>query len=135
MRAVHSLILIPALALVVSACGPRHGRCGGPEGPPCRGGRHAMMHHHGAGPGGCAYKGDVFSEGAVSSNDGVCQACSGGRWVEAQGCDHHACGEGCDHHGCGKGCDHHDCKGWKGKKSGPCPHAGHPHPHMHPHHQ
>jgi hypothetical protein len=129
MRVVHSLILIPALALLVSACGPHHRRCGGPDGPPCRGGKHAMMHHHGGhggGPGACMYKGKGFSEGAVHSNDGVCQACSGGRWVEAQGCDHHECG---------KGCDHDDCKGRKGKKSGPCHHGGggHSHPHKHPH--
>jgi hypothetical protein len=129
MRAVHSLILIPALALLVSACGPHHRRCGGPDGPPCRGGRHAMMHHHHGGhrggPDACTYKSKGFSEGAVHSNDGVCQACSGGKWVAA---------EGCHDHDCGKGCDHHDCRGWKGKKSGPCHHGGgHAHPHKHPH--
>src|SRR5688572_5017831 len=108
MRALHSLILIPALALIVTSCGPHHRRCGGPDGPPCKGGKHARMHHHdGHGHGACSYKSHWFSEGAVRSNDGVCQACSGGKWVAADGC-----------RPCDKGCGHCDGKGGKGKKSG-----------------
>ncbi len=126
MRTLYSLIAISALALVVTSCGPHHRRCGGPHGgPPCKDGKHAMMHHHGGGHGACSYKSRFFSEGAVRSNDGVCQACSGGKWVAAEGCA--AC---CDH-----GCGHCDGKGPKGKKSGPCHHdRGHAHPHPHPHH-
>lgn len=88
-----------------------------------------MKMHHGAGQGACSYKSNFFSEGAVSFNDGVCQACSGGKWVPAEGCEPGA--KGCDH----KGCDHSDCKGRKGKKSEPCHHGGgdHAHPHKHPH--
>ncbi len=43
----------------------------------------------------CAYKSKCFSNGAVRSNDGVCQACSGGQWVGATGCRECAC------HDCG----------------------------------
>jgi hypothetical protein len=127
MRALHALIVIPALALVVASCGPHHRRGHGPDGgPPCKGGKHAMMHHHGGGAGACSYKSNWFSEGAVRSNDGVCQACNGGKWVAA---------DGCQEHDCGTGCDHHDCKGRKGKKSAPCHHdgGGKSHPHKHPH--
>jgi hypothetical protein len=125
MRALHSLIVISALALVVTSCGPHHRRCGGPEGAPCKGGdRHGTtMHHHGGGHGACSYKSTWFSEGAVRSNDGVCQACNGGKWVAADGC--HTCDKGCGH--CGEG------KGRKGKKSGPCHHDGGP-GHSHPAH-
>lgn len=117
MRALRYLIVIPALALLITSCGPHHRRCGG-DGPPCKGGKHArMMHHHGGGgAGACGYKSHWFSEGAVRSNDGVCQSCSGGKWVAADGCQSGCCDHGCDH-GCG-----HDGKGKKGKKSMPCHH-------------
>ena len=114
MRALKYFVLIPALAFLTIACGPHHGRCGGPDGAPCRGGDHGMMmHHHDGGPGSCSYKSRSFSEGAVQSNGGVCQACSGGKWVAAEGCHDHGCCE----HGCGM-------MGKKGKKSMPCMHGG-----------
>jgi len=114
MRALKYFVLIPALAFLTIACGPHHGRCGGPDGAPCRGGDHGMMmHHHDGGPGSCSYKSRSFSEGAVQSNGGVCQACSGGKWVAAEGCHDHGCCE----HGCGM-------MGQKGKKSMPCMHGG-----------
>jgi hypothetical protein len=122
MRALQYFVVIPALALLTMACGPHHGRCGGPGGPPCRGGERGMMmmHHGGGGPGACAYKSRWYSQGAIQSNDGACQACSSGNWVPATGCD--------DHGGCGA-C--HDCGGKKGGKSGPCHHhdggSGHRH--------
>ena len=126
MRALRYLVVVPALALLVTACGPHHRRHHGPDDPHHRGGHHAgMMGHHG-GHGACSYKSNWFSEGAVRSNDGVCQACSAGKWVAAEGC--HA-------HDCGKGCDHGDCQGRKGKKPAPCHHdgRGYGHPHKHPH--
>jgi hypothetical protein len=126
MRVLHALIVIPALALIVTSCGPHHRRCGGPDGAPCKGDKHAMrMHHHGGGHGACSYKSNWFSEGAVRSNDGVCQACSAGKWIAAEGC-----------HECDKSCGHCDGKGKKGKKSSPCHHdGGHKRPHSHPHGQ
>lgn len=121
MRALQYFVLIPALALLTMACGPHHRRCGGPEGAPCQGGDHAMMMHHGGGHGSCAYESRWFSEGAVQSNDGVCQACNAGKWVAASGCSEHDCG----------GC--HECGAKKGKKSGPCPHHGGGPDHRHDH--
>ena len=41
----------------------------------------------------CTYKSKCFSEGAIRSNAGVCQACSEGRWVAAAGCRESACHE------------------------------------------
>jgi hypothetical protein len=116
MRALQYLVVIPALALLTMACGPHHGRCGGPGTPPCRGGDHAMMMHHGGGPGACAYKSRWYSQGAIQSNDGACQACSSGNWVPATGCTETGCG----------GC--HECGGKMGKKPGPC-HGGPDHRH------
>jgi hypothetical protein len=79
-------------------------------GEPCHGGMAAMATAHGCGPESCTYKSLCFSSGAVRSNDGVCQACSGGKWASATGCSE-----------CGKSCG--DC-GMMGKKSGPCHHGG-----------
>jgi hypothetical protein len=76
---------------------------------------HAMM--HGCGPESCVYKSHCFSSGAVRSNDGVCQACSGGKWVATTGCSEHGM--------CG---DCHDCGKHKGGKPGPC-HGGDGHRH------
>ena len=112
MRALKYFVVIPALALLTMSCGPHHRRCGGPDGAPCKGGRAMSMHHHGGGHGACSYKSRWFSEGAVRSNDGVCQACSGSKWVATTGCHDHECGR----------CD--DCGSKKGKKSGPCHHHG-----------
>ncbi len=114
MRALKYFVVVPALALLVMSCGPHHRRCGGMDGPPCKGGKHAMMmHHHGGGAGACSYRSHWFSEGAIRSNDGVCQSCSAGKWVAADGCRDHDC--------CGYGCG---MMGKKGKKSAPCPHSG-----------
>lgn len=115
MRLSKMLIVVPVLALLAMGCAPRR-PCpyGGPHG-----GKPGMgMMMHGCGPESCAYKSRCFSSGAVQSNDGVCQACSGGKWVEASGCaDHHGCGHpGCGHHGCYGG------GGRKGMKSAPCDH-------------
>ena len=116
MRALHALIVIPALALAVASCAHRHH---GPGDPHHRGAKHARMGHHG-GHGACSYKSNWFSEGAVRSNDGVCQSCSGGKWVAADGCQHDGCGH----------CDH---KGMKGKRSGPCHHHDRDHSDAHKH--
>jgi hypothetical protein len=58
----------------------------------------------------CTYRSKCFSEGAVRSNDGVCQACAGGKWTAASGCRESAC---------------HECGGMG--KPAPCEHEhGHP---------
>ena len=131
MRLSKVLIVVPILALLAMGCAPRR-PCpyGGPHGG--KAGMGMMM--HGCGPDSCFYRSRCFSSGAVQSNDGVCQACSGGKWVEASGCSDH-------HHGC---CGHPGCPGpkdcpmMKGGKAAPCgdhpcgaggcghgPHGGH----------
>ncbi len=119
MRLSKTLIVLPVLALLSMGCAPRH-PCMDPHGGPCHGKPGmGMMMMHGCGPDACFYKSRCFSNGAVRSNSGVCQACSGGKWTEASGCaEHHGCGE---HHGC----DGHHCPGCAGKagmKSAPCDH-------------
>jgi len=117
MRLSKSMLLIPVLALTVMACGPRRPCMG--HGEPCKGGpgMHAMAMPHGCGPESCFYQSHCFSSGAVRSNDGVCQACSGGKWVATTGCSEHGmCGDG---HGCDKR---------KGGKPKPC-HGGDGHRH------
>jgi hypothetical protein len=95
MRIADPRIWLPALALVALACAP----CRRPPGPP-RSPDMAMV----CGPGACGYKSKCFSEGAIHSNDGVCQTCGGGKWVAATGCHECAC---------------HECDGKMGK-SAPC---------------
>jgi hypothetical protein len=84
--------LLPVLALVAFACAPCHHR------------PHAGMMPCGAGS--CDYRSECFSDGAIRSNDGVCQACSGGKWVPATGCQAHSCHECCDKKGKSAPCDH-----------------------------
>ncbi len=85
MRLRHSLLVIPVLALLALGCGPRH--CMSHHGEPCQGGKPGMaMMMHDCGPESCTYSSSCFSGGAVRANDGVCQACSGGKWVSAEGC-------------------------------------------------
>ena len=101
MRFPKMLIVVPVLALLALGCAPR--RPGGPGGSQ---GRPPIAMAQSCSTDGCVYKGRCFSNGAVSSNDGVCQACSNGRWVEASGCvDQGPCGApGCwGHHGWGGG--------------------------------
>ena len=94
MRLGHSLLVIPVLALLALGCGPRH--CMSHHGEPCRGGKAGMaMMMHDCGPESCTYGNKCYSGGAVSSNDGVCQACSAGKWVARErmcpstpGCSH-----------------------------------------------
>ena len=119
MRRMKSLVMIPALALLAMSCAPRH-PCMSHPGEPCKGGMAAMAMAHSCGPESCTYKSRCFSNGAVLSNDGVCQSCSGGKWVEATGCSDSS-------KGCGGCCD---MMGKMGKKSGPCRHPDCP---MHPH--
>jgi hypothetical protein len=70
------------LALLAVACMPGH-----------------RMGHHGPGMGmpcgrtACTYKSKCFSEGAIRSSDGVCQACNEGKWVSASGCREPVCHE------------------------------------------
>ena len=97
MRITDARVWVAALAFLAAACGPHLCRRP-PHGP-------AMM--MGCGPDACGYQSTCFSDGAVRSNDGVCQACSGGKWVAATGC--HECG-------CGKM-----------DKSAPCEHEHHEH--------
>jgi hypothetical protein len=110
-------IVIPALALLMLGCGPHMHH----HGDPWMDGHHGGW--HGCGPEACFYGSHCFSGGAVRSNDGVCQSCSGGKWVAASGCEEHSGCHMCGGH-CG-GCDH--CGGKTGDKSGPCP-MGHPGP-------
>jgi len=89
MRVADHRVWLPALALFAFACAPCH-----------------RPHGMGMGSGGaaCGYKSEWFSDGAVRSNDGVCQACNAGKWVAATGCREHTC---------------HECGGKTGK-SAPC---------------
>jgi len=108
MRLAKLSVLVPALALLAMGCmhGPVHGH--GPY--PCAG-----WDGHGCGQASCTYRSRCFSEGAVRSNDGVCQACAGGKWVQASGCSE----GGGMHDGCGMmdgkdkpcGCHRPDHKG------------------------
>ena len=114
MRIVDPRLALAALALLAVACGPH--RHGGPH--------HGMYgdgHHHnmaeGCGAEGCVYRNRCFSNGAVSSNAGVCQQCSDGRWVSADGCRDGAGSMG------EKPCDHHDHHARMGEK--PCDHDHH----------
>lgn len=114
MRLSKALIVLPVLALLGMGCAPRHHPCMGPHGESCPGKPGMMM--YGCGPDACLYKSRCFSSGAVVSNDGVCQACTSGKWVQASGCE--------EHHGC---CGDHGCCGGKcGMKDGdhPCMHGG-----------
>ena len=94
MRIPSPRVWLPLLALVAIACAPHH--CPKPPHGP------GMM--AACGPDACWYKSRCFSEGAMHSNDGVCQSCSGGKWVAAGGCREDAC---------------HECGGM----SAPCDHA------------
>ena len=96
MRLVDHRIWIPALALFAFACAPCHHR-------------HGMGMGMGCGAGACGYMSHCYSEGAVRSNDGVCQACSAGKWAPATGCREHA---------------GHECGGKVGK-SAPCDRESH----------
>ena len=125
---IRSLFVVSILALVAAACAPRH-PYGPHHGGPGWEGHHGYM-SPGCGPGSCTYKSGCFSEGAAHSNDGVCQACNGGRWVPAEGCSEHHCGGCCGHGGCMEG--HGGCMDKKGKGDMPCMqkrHGGPPHDH------
>jgi len=95
MRIAVQHALVATLAFLAFACAPCHRHPG-----PGHGGM--MM---GCGPGTCRYASKCFSEGAARSNDGVCQSCTGGKWVPATGCRevaaHDCCGMGksapCEH--------------------------------------
>ncbi|MCC6850163.1 MAG: hypothetical protein IT294_16830 [Deltaproteobacteria bacterium] len=120
MRLSKILIVVPVLALLAMGCAPRRQGAGPHHGP-----APGMM--HGCGPDSCGYQSQCFSNGAVRSNDGVCQACNGGRWVEASGCAEHHHDGCCGHSGCP---GPKDCPHMKGKKSGaggpPCGREGGP---------
>jgi len=106
-------IVIPALAVLMLGCGPHmhHGNDHWMEG---HGGWHPVC-----GPEACFYGHGCFSSGAVRMNDGVCQGCSGGKWISTSGCQEHGGCQGCGH--CG-GCGHGGGK--MGEKPGPCPMEG-----------
>ena len=111
MRLATRSIVISAFALLMLGCAP-HMHHHGP----------GMDEHHwmGCGPDACLYGSRCFSSGAIRSNNGACQACSGGKWVAATGCaEHEGChmmwGGGPDGKGRG-GC----CAGKMGDKSAPC---------------
>jgi hypothetical protein len=95
MRIADHRLWLPALAFIAFACAPCHRHPGPGHG-------HGMA--MGCGPDACRYRSECYSEGAVRSNDGVCQTCSGGKWVPATGCREHAC---------------HECGGKMGKRA-PC---------------
>jgi hypothetical protein len=105
-------LFLAALVLVGASCGPHRRHHGGP----CwKGGPHGHMAMQGCGPESCTYDDDCFSAGAMRSNAGVCQQCSGGTWVASTGCTTGDCGK------CGK-CGKAPCgKGDRGKW--PCPYA------------
>ncbi len=107
MQLTKTSIVISALALLMLGCAPGHMHHHGP----------GMEDHHlmGCGPNTCLYGSRCYSNGAVRSNNGVCQGCNGGQWIAANGCTGdggcHMCG------GDGKGgC----CGGKMGDKSTPC---------------
>jgi hypothetical protein len=85
MRMADPRVWLPALAMFALACAPYHR----PPGSPPHGPGMAMACGHT----GCMYKSQCFSDGAIRSNDGVCQACSGGKWTAATGCRESTCGE------------------------------------------
>jgi hypothetical protein len=87
---IRSLVAVSLFAVLAAACAPHYHH--GPRygGEPERGEHHGWM-SHGCGSGSCTYRSHCFSEGAVRSNDGVCQACSAGRWAPADGCSDHHC--------------------------------------------
>ena len=92
-------VWLPALALLAVACAPSHHFAG----------RHGPGMGMGCGRTACTYKSKCFSEGAIRSSDGVCQACSDGKWVPATGCREPMCHEhdgsmGKPHH---RGAEHH----------------------------
>jgi hypothetical protein len=95
MRLVDHRMWIPALALVAFACAPCHRP-------------HAGGMTMGCESGACRYRSECFSEGAIRSNDGVCQTCSAGKWTSATGCREHAS---------------HECGGKMGKS--PCDRESH----------
>jgi len=111
MRLAKTSIVISAFALLMLGCAPCHMHHHGP----------GMDDHHawmGCGPDACLYGSRCFSSGAVRSNNGVCQGCSGGKWVAATGCAEHA---GCCHMGGGgDGKGKGGCCGKMGDKSSPC---------------
>ncbi len=67
MRTADPRVWLPALALIAFACAPWHRH---PHGPGM-----AMACGHDA----CGYNSKCFSDGAIRSNDGVCQTYSGGK--------------------------------------------------------
>jgi len=85
MRISDPRVLLPALALIVVACAP----CHRPPGPPQHGMGMACGHDA------CVYQSRCYSDGAVRSDDGVCQACAAGKWVAATGCREHGHEDGC----------------------------------------
>jgi hypothetical protein len=119
MRFAKSMLVIPVLALLAMSCAPKRHCPYEKGGGPCPGKPGMAMKHHGphgwfgCGPEACQYKSKCFSAGAIHANSGVCQECSGGRWVAASGCRK-------DHDGKGKG------HGKRGR-------GGHEHGHHHPH--
>ena len=106
MRITNHRVWLPLLALLALGCAPCHRHLGPPHG-------HGMAMV--CGQDACGYQSKCYSDGAIRSNDGVCQTCSGGKWVPATGCHDCAC------HGCGD----------KMGKSTPCEHE-HQHQHGRP---
>ena len=114
-----NIVLIAAFAMVGAACAPAHHHHGMGPGESWHG-------HHFEGPGpcapeACAYGSRCYSSGAIRANDGACQQCSAGKWMNASGCREHEC-DGCREHECAmmgksKPCDggHHG----KGRGHGP----------------
>ena len=76
MQIVDHRVWLAALALLAVACAPRHHHGGPGMGMGCGGSA-------------CRYKSECYSEGAIRSNDGVCQSCSAGKWTAATGCREH----------------------------------------------
>jgi hypothetical protein len=100
MRIVNPRVLVAALALFALACAPRR-PCMPPDGGPCGGRGPGMAMARSCGADSCTYGSRCFSSGAIRSNDGACQACSAGKWVDATGC-----GEPCGKRGGKSPCDH-----------------------------
>ena len=82
MRITDHRVWLPALALLAFACAPWHHHPGAHGGMPMACGHDA-----------CRYESECFSDGAIRSSAGVCQACSAGKWVAATGCHECPCHE------------------------------------------
>jgi hypothetical protein len=104
MRLANTRLWLLFLALVATSCAAHHRHHG------------YMGGGRGCGPEACRYQSKCFSEGAARSNDGVCQACSAGKWVATTGCSDHDCDDCCAKKGDAAPCPHASKHGGRQRK-------------------